>query len=426
MTTATDSLPFEVKRLIADHVDLKSLKQLRLTSKVWAVVGLDLLLLPTFSIRSYARDIPRLLQIGNHPELSSKAAQIVRSVIFQTFDWEPDILRKILTNRHIAVSNWEDNDFVPTQAEQYALDELDAFIEQRKLDEIVRKNRGSLEAAFRVVPWLNTIIIACENDFKDPLLRKVWNEFSLETYRYNLFQMGEVMCTANRAGLTIEHLSHQAAIGAMFGPVGRNPNKLAFCSAATSLKSLDYNITELQLNFELGEMFSMPLKTHLLSMPLLEELSLKFNTLHPVGVRFLSSITFPNLHSLTLNGVNLRTEILFSFLERHRHTLKRLRFKNAGIIEPDQCWKTYLEKIKEMLGGQLEKFEISGTLRSKGEEDIAWFFWPIYEPDWSECEESVKAIPRPVGSSRKDVEDYVIRGGVSPIENEPNIAGIFT
>ena len=65
-------IPYEVKRLIYEYLDLDNIKALRQVSSSWAAVGSELLLLPTFGVKSYSVDIPRLISIGSSPGFSPK------------------------------------------------------------------------------------------------------------------------------------------------------------------------------------------------------------------------------------------------------------------------------------------------------------------------------------------------------------------
>ena len=79
---AEDVLPFEVKRLIYDYVDLRTFRSLRLVSTSWAAAGLEVLLLPTFFVGSSSLDGARLKAIGASTTVSSQAAHIVRKLVF--------------------------------------------------------------------------------------------------------------------------------------------------------------------------------------------------------------------------------------------------------------------------------------------------------------------------------------------------------
>jgi hypothetical protein len=86
---ATDTIPYELKRLIYDYVDLETIKSLRQVSKAWASVGVELLLLPSFNIKSHSLDVQRLIDIGSNPTLSLQAPKVIRKVIFQNSGWDP-------------------------------------------------------------------------------------------------------------------------------------------------------------------------------------------------------------------------------------------------------------------------------------------------------------------------------------------------
>jgi hypothetical protein len=75
-------LPYEVKRSIYAYADLESVKALRLVSVSWAVVGLELLFLPSFTVKSSSIDIPRLINIGASPDVSRQAARVIETAKF--------------------------------------------------------------------------------------------------------------------------------------------------------------------------------------------------------------------------------------------------------------------------------------------------------------------------------------------------------
>jgi hypothetical protein len=77
-------LPYEVRRLIFDHLDLESLKTLRQVSTSWATVGIELLLLPSFLVRSYSIDMPRLISIGASQNVARQAARVIKNVKFHS------------------------------------------------------------------------------------------------------------------------------------------------------------------------------------------------------------------------------------------------------------------------------------------------------------------------------------------------------
>jgi len=366
-----DILPYEVKRLIFDYVDLETLKQLRLTSHSWAAVGTELLLLPTLFIKSYSVDIPRLTSIGNSPTVSQHAATTVKSVVFQSLDWDPVILRKILTSRHEARVIWETADFVPTLEEQAALSELDAMIKQRGEDQILRRySEDSLARALELLPRVNKIKVVCENLFKSRLLRKVFEEFSLETHRRSEAQPLEVLSAAQDAGLKIEHFSHDQLLPEFFEWHASTLSGMA--ASMQHLESLHLTITNISGVFEPDE------NNMISSLPQLHDLSIKFETLRTIPLDFLPQSPMPNLHTLSLYSILLEPDKFFPFLKRQAETLKRLSISSAEIPPGQGSWSSCLVRIKENVGPRLDKFQVS---RCKDHSFEVTLYFPLKPPD---------------------------------------------
>jgi hypothetical protein len=202
---AHDLFPHEIKILIYQHVDLESLKTLRYASPSWASAGLQYLLLPTFNVRS-TRDIHRLLAIGLSPNVSHQAAKTITRLSFQSQGWDPRYFRNIVCNRHELRQRYEPLDFVPTRAEQAALDELDEVIRQKDVDAMEEEDLDVLVSVFRHVPRVDGVSVLCENPFKHPILRKSWEEYDLEAYqlgRPQHAQLFRILGAAKDAGLVV-------------------------------------------------------------------------------------------------------------------------------------------------------------------------------------------------------------------------------
>jgi hypothetical protein len=182
MALDIDNVPYEIKRLIYDHADLQTLKAFRQVSKSWASAGLNSLLLPDFNIKSSC-DVDRLLSISTSPGIAREAAKTVKCLIFQSRGWDPRYFRNIVCNRHELRQRYEAIDFVPTQAEQAALDELDAVIEQKDIDLKRDEDLSGFVSALRSVPRVDTVKITCQNPFTHPILRKSWEEYDLEAFQ---------------------------------------------------------------------------------------------------------------------------------------------------------------------------------------------------------------------------------------------------
>jgi len=102
----TDTLPYEIKRIVYKHSDLLAIKQLRLVSRSWAAAGIASLLLPRFSISSFS-DILRLKAIGCNPRVSQQAAITVNTLVLQTIGWDAKHFRHIVSNRHESLNVYE-------------------------------------------------------------------------------------------------------------------------------------------------------------------------------------------------------------------------------------------------------------------------------------------------------------------------------
>jgi hypothetical protein len=398
------------------------LKHLRLVSKSWATVGSELLLGPTVFVKSYSVDIPRLASIGQSPTVSRHAAATVKTLIFQSVDWDPVILRRVLTSRHEARVIWETADYVPTAEEQQALDELDAKIAQQSEDQLLRRySKEFLVRVLKLLPRVNTIKIVCQNLFKSRLLRKVFEEYSLETYRRSGNQTLDIMSDAKQAGLTIQHFAHEQLMSTLFS-VNNQQMLKDLSSTMQNLESLHLLISDIPEKFPFSPMPNIILGDLLKSLPRLQSLFIKFESLNPVDLKFLTEVTLPDLHTVSLTQLIMQADIFFPFLERHAGTLNRIRISSAEIAEGHGSWSSFLRRIKESVGSELEKFQLSYLLRSH-DGDETWFFRPIYNEDWTDASD-VKLFP--TGDRwRKDVEDYVVRNGPWPIKEEDNVSNIF-
>jgi len=417
-----DKLPYEVKRLVFDHVDLQTLKHLRLVSRSWATAGTELLLLPTLFVRSYSIDIPRLNRIGQSPAVSRHAATTVKTLVFQSVDWDPVILRRVLTSRHEARVIWETADYVPTIEEQEALEELDAMIAQRSEDQLLRRYSADfLVRVLKLLPRVNTIKIVCQNLFKNRILRKVFAEFHLETYRRSGHQTLDVLSAAKQAGLTIQHFAHEQILSTIFEGHDYQVMK-DMSSSMQNLESLHLMISDIPEKFPSRSAPNLTLRDLLRSLPRLQNLFIKFESLNPVDLKFLEEVTLPDLHTVSLTQLIMQADIFFPFLERHAGTLKRMRISSAEIAEGHGSWSSFLRRIKESVGSELEKFQLSYLLRSH-DGDETYYFRPIYNEDWTDASD-VKVFP--TGDRwRKDIEDYVVRDGHWPILEADNVSHIF-
>ncbi|KAH9222676.1 hypothetical protein DL95DRAFT_380393 [Leptodontidium sp. 2 PMI_412] len=467
-------LPFEVKRLICDHVDLPTLKSLRLVSQDWAAVGIELLLLPTFVVKSSAIDISRLMSIGSHPAVARQAARTVRAINFWSNDWDAVYLRSIVCCRHVHLRNYEVVDFVPTRDEQEALEELDALIQQRNLDKMQGESTELLTEALKHVPRLETLHISCPNPFTHPMLRKVWEEYNLETYRQQFLFAGpnrlrNIFFAAKEAGLTIANFQHdQFNSNFIFEDFG-TAIPWRFPSHVNALRSLNLSIndvyhshTSLEFAFENESnaeetwSFNMYPRNRMSVPHALESLSIKFESLERLRLGFLPTPAI-GLHTLSLVGICLSPLSFLTFLTSHAPVLRRLylgsaELQNSHFINDNTYdWHSFLSDLRDAIGhgsqtpdqnqtltltqkpkqnqdqnqkqSRLEKFQLSGVIKSPLPNGQTWMMWPIYRTS----EEEWEVIPgRKATEKTREIERFVVDGGEWPMGAEDDISSLIT
>ncbi|PMD36441.1 hypothetical protein L207DRAFT_568700 [Hyaloscypha variabilis F] len=329
------NLPYEVKRLIYDYVDLETLKSLRLASASWAVVGLELLLLPSFIVKSHSIDVPRLVSIGASPNVSRQAAKVIKKVKFYSSDWDADYLRSIVCSRHSHLSHYEIIDFVPTRDENEALEELEAIIERRHLDDEQARDRNLLIHAFRQAPHVDALEIICPTPFKHRILRKVWEEYNMETYRSSQLEQGssqlvDILSAAKEAGLNIHHLGHDQ-LTSYFFTSEQDSMPQDIYEYLGGLKSLSLTICDREQDFPSNDNAALRLRNIISSSLELENLYVKFELLGSLSLDFLpESPRLPTkLHSVTLCGITMDTARFIPFLEQQAGCLRRLSITSA-------------------------------------------------------------------------------------------------
>jgi hypothetical protein len=413
-------LPNEVKRLIYEYLDLDSIKNLRQVSSSWAAVGRELLLLPSFTVKSYSVDIPRLISIGSSPEFSEQAARIVRTVSFGSVDWDPDFIRTNLIRigneqeqrRINDMSHGRTNDILdiePTNRIEDALDEIDAITEQRQVDEILADDIDALALALRLVPRVDEIRIECPNLFEHGVLRKAWDEQKLQIYSNTLLgnhsnQLVSLLLASRKAELKIRHLYHSQLCSALFTAhtAPNDPLQNEVYSFLGELQSLGLVIYDAAVFVALREVLS--------SLRCVESLFVEFARGRHLPLDLIQLPLCSRLRDLWLTGLFLDAPKLFSFLEQQGCAVRRLSISNAWLREGEapNTWKPFLEDLRDKFGPQLRKFQLSGR-NAGGRHGGWWQLWPIYKFDWTD-----ETITDDTEATRK-IEDFVLRNGPWPI-----------
>jgi hypothetical protein len=318
--------------------------------------------------------------------------------------------RRIVCNRHEHRRHYDIVDFVPTQAEADALEELDVIIARRDNDDEKERHKFFLISALRVVPQVNSIEIESRSPFRNLILRKVWEEYALEAYRPHASrenQLLKVLCAAKTAGLNLDHFSHDQLLSSCFedGDLGSG---LTLHEDLSSLKSLELVISDHQGVFSTGGRAAIQLRELISAIPALENLSVNFEILGPIPPDFLPANPIGTLRSLTLSSIAVDPINFLALLEHHASTLKKLRLTSANIAQGLGSWQGFLDELRKLFGNQLEKFQICGMVRSVDGNGEQWLLWPRYDKDWNVLEN--ERSPR-----TRELEDYVVRGGPWPM-----------
>jgi hypothetical protein len=412
---ARDVFPNEIKRMVYDLVDFETLKSLRQASKSWSSVGAALLLLPTFSVLSYSRDIHRLLAIAASPSVSPHAANIVQKLLFQSNGWDPRILRNILCNRHELLDNYETLDFVPTRAEQESLEELDGLIAQRDLDEADGKDECLLSSALQQLSRVEAVKIVCVNPFRHPILKKVWDEYSFQAYHrsnhHQVEQLWRIFRAAKKVDINIQHVEHGQLLSCFFGDGFSLP--LDIRAVFSGMKSLHLDISDLQGIFSTDEEAGPRLRELISLSTQLNSLKVGFETLDSIPSTFLPTIENGRMHTVSLNGVCIHPAEFLSFLLGHRLTLRRLRISNAQLPQGRGSWREFLDEVRHRFGPQLQNFQLSGVIKSAEEEEGFWLLRHFYNEDWTKFEDERNMRTR-------ELEDYMLRQGPWPVLSTAN------
>jgi hypothetical protein len=128
-----------------------------------------------------------------------------------------------------------------------------------------------------------------------------------------------------------------------------------------------------------------------------------------------SPLVFPaySLHELALSGVSMSNSF-FTFLDSHRCTLKRLSLRHADLPPGTMSWREFLERLRDEYGSKLQKFQLSGMVRSRDNEEECWMLFPSYADNWEEVEPSAR------NRTTRALEDFVIRGTHWPMVASDN------
>jgi hypothetical protein len=291
-----------------------------------------------------------------------------------------------------------------------ALDELDVIIARKDKDDEAEENIHFLISALRNVPQVNSIEIDSQNPFRNTILRKVWDEYSLEAYRPQFYPQNrflKVLHAARMAGLNVHHFSHGQLSLSFFEASGLE-NGFTLHEDMRGLKSLELVISDHHDVFSTDQRALIRLRELLSAIPALENLSVYFEMSESVSLNFLPATPTGMLRYLTLSSISVDPVRLLALLDGHASTLSRLRLGNVEIPQGQGSWRNFLEDLRTSFGNKLEKFQICGMMRSTDGDGEQWVLWPRYDKDWNVLEK--ERSPR-----TRELEDFVLRGGPWPM-----------
>jgi hypothetical protein len=72
-----EDLPIELRRVVIRHVDIPSLKSLRLTSKSWGALGEEYLISSVFTSLPHRPDLSRLQDLSQHPSFKHRIRSLI-------------------------------------------------------------------------------------------------------------------------------------------------------------------------------------------------------------------------------------------------------------------------------------------------------------------------------------------------------------
>ncbi len=301
------------------------------------------------------------------------------------------------------------------------------MIERKRHDDEQELDIDSLTHAFRQAPQVSAVEIISPNPFKHRILKKVWDEYNMETYRsfqnhQGPRQLVDILSAAKGAGLDIQHLGHDQLTSYFFtGETDLvSPGVYGYLNR---LKSLNLTINDQPQEYTSDNMASTRLRKIISASSELENICIKFEGLSPIPLDFLpnNAPLLTKLHTLTLSGVSMDTARFFSFLEGPVDALRRLSISSPELVDGSGTWKEFLEEIRNKFGSTLEKFQLANVVRASQGGGETWMLLPIYNADWTNY---VYSRVRN-NNKTKDIESFVLRGADWPMTSEDDISSFL-
>jgi len=297
---------------------------------------------------------------------------------------------------------------VATQEEQSAFDELEEIISRMENDtkqEAREDYYETLKSAISVLPNVDSIRFECPNPFRHRILRKCWEEYDFQVITCPVAQgthVFNVLHAAKETGLAIRHFIYERLLALYFSQ--SFSLQLVADGLASDLDSLSLNILVF-VNTFVTEAESQAFQALLMQSPRLRKLDISFEGFAVVPVTVFPSHHFPSLESLSIiaNTTEENSGQLLDFITMHSSSLRELQIVSMK-LESDNTFRGVMERLRNELGGTLERFQICGSIM-EGEREMMIF--PHYNKDWT-------PYRRRRTSTAKKLEDFLLREGPWP------------
>ncbi|KAE8443819.1 hypothetical protein EG329_001326 [Mollisiaceae sp. DMI_Dod_QoI] len=368
-------LPTELRRAILAFVDITSLKNLRLTSRIWATLGEDYLISDTFFSLSYRNDIYRLTNLAKHPKFRHKIEHLQfqhgevneyharHNTYFLNYMQDPDIRMEMQT------SVWSTYANLKAQKERYLPNACDKEVMTRVFG--LLPNLKSIDVSLMICPF--------QEDGHPEMLKEIWvipsTRLMPRVATTERFTSLVTAVASNVSTISIESLSHDRLPFEFFA---QRPTLISLMSEAfQSLTSLNFVIdySDMPNNLHHNQAFQ-NLSICLRSATQLRSLGLQFLGRKKTDIAdLLSSFqvnrhVFSNLESLALRGITSTETDLGNFLVKQK-SLKTLHLGGLGFKTRHQppidgvhlsegSFKDLFERIKN--GMTLESFKLQGDI----------------------------------------------------------------
>ncbi len=383
--SASEELPTEIRELILSYLDFETIKNIRLTSKVWSLVARPFILSPYFTALQCRDDFERLREVSKHPYFSTRIKTLsIRSQCVDEMEFRYNL-----------------NQYRHSRKKEQVDEALARFEKVNGLIELFEESFGDLDilsAAFSKLTSLEALDIRIDeclygDSASDGLFCWAWkrNQYLTPTGKDAKHSLHELLTLIELASAHIKHFSHDRVPSCFFENMGASKH-VHFFSNLTSVKlNVEGNTGRGLVTSQMDVLRTLKLAQNL------EELSIQFSGTWDGRLLHLQSSelrnTFwPSLHTLILIGPGWAWPAMEQLFISHAGSLRRLRIS----ISFDACkvgWHSLLDTMKGKLS--LEKLDYINRQYS---------LQPLYDEQWN------RIPPLHWSDKGMKIEDYVING----------------